>query len=210
MGDEHMDVHIVAVAGGSCSGKTRIANHTSYALGENLCAIVRQDHYYLDYGGAAQGEPLPNFDHPDAFEWDLLCEQLVALKQGKTIEVPTYDFVTHRRQAETQILEPRPIVLVEGILVLSQPKLCALFERSFFVSCDEDVRLMRRLKRDVAERGRTPESVHEQFAGDVTPMHDKFVEPSKHEADTIITQDQCELSIITSTGPLISYCNSVL
>lgn len=220
-----MDVHIIAIAGGSCSGKTRLADHTHQALneaalvdamlsggvlGKEMCAIVRQDNYYLDYGGAALGEPLPNFDHPDAFEWSLMRKQLLDLKSGKAVDIPTYDFVTHRRAAAVLRIEPRPIILIEGILLLSQPSLCQVFDKSFFVKCSEDVRLDRRLKRDIKERGRTPECVREQFAKDVAPMHSLFVEPSQENADVVVTQDMCGMNVIMNDGPLISYCKALL
>ncbi len=201
---------LIAVAGGSCSGKTRISKHTTYALGGDLCVVVKQDNYYRDYGGAALGEPLPNFDHPDAVQWDLLRQHLLLLKSGQAVDIPTYDFATHRRTDITERIQPRPIILVEGILILSQPKLRAVFDHRFFVRCAENIRLERRIKRDTAERGRTESNVRTQFQKQVTPMHEKFVEPSKAHADVVISQDQCELSIITSTGPLIRYCRSVL
>lgn len=220
-----MDVHIIAIAGGSCSGKTRLADHTHRALNEDalidgalneavladkVCTIVRQDNYYLDYGGVNPTDPLPNFDHPNAFEWELLKAQLLALKAGNAVDIPTYDFVTHRRAEAVLHIEPRPIVLIEGILLLSQEQLLPVFDKSFFVKCSEDVRLDRRLKRDVKERGRTPESIREQFAKDVAPMQSAFVDPSHTHADVVITQDMCGLDIIMNTGPLISYCRSLL
>lgn len=220
-----MDVHIIAIAGGSCSGKTRLADHTHQALNEDVlvetalknavladkvCAIVRQDNYYLDYGGAKIGDPLPNFDHPNAFEWDLMRAQLLELKAGNAVDIPTYDFVTHRRAEAVVRIEPRPIILIEGILLLSQPQLREVFDKSFFVRCAEDVRLDRRLKRDVIERGRTPESIRAQFSKDVTPMQSEFVDPSSEHADVVITQDMCGLDIIMNSGPLISYCREIL
>ena len=205
-----MQVRIIAVAGGSCSGKTRMARHTHEALGSDLCTIVRQDNYYKDTGGLAEGEPLPNFDHADAFEWELLRDHLLALKAGKAINVPTYDFVTHRRTDKTIRIEPKPIVLIEGILLLSQSILMPVFDQTFFVECSEKVRLERRLARDVVERGRTPESVHVQFAQQVAPMHALFVEPSKANADMIITQNQCGIEMITHNGPLIAFCKGML
>ncbi|HHL42914.1 MAG TPA: uridine kinase, partial [Hellea balneolensis] len=165
-----------------------------------------QDNYYLDYGGVEPGTPLPNFDHPDAFEWDFLRAQLGELKSGNPVHIPTYDFKTHRRTDVTILVEPKPIIILEGILILTQRALHSVFDQSFFVQCDEDVRLERRLKRDVAERGRTPASVREQFARDVAPMHDEFVEPSRNFADWIITQNQCSLEMIMNDGPVITWC----
>ena len=205
-----MNVRIIAIAGGSCSGKTRLADHTQKALGDEVCTIIRQDNFYKDLGGAKEGDPLPNFDHPDAFEWDLLRDQLQVLKTGKAIDIPTYDFVTHRRTDLTDRVEPKPIILIEGILILSQDILWPVFDQSFFVECSENVRLERRRARDVVERGRTEESVNAQFAAQVAPMHDKFVIPSKENADMIITQNQCGVEMINSNGPLIAFCKGVL
>ena len=205
-----MKVRIIAIAGGSCSGKTRLADHTQKALGDDVCTIIRQDNFYRDLGGANPGDPLPNFDHPNAFEWALLRDHLQVLKTGEPIDIPTYDFVTHRRTNITERVEPKPIVLIEGILILSQDILFPVFDQSFFVECSEKVRLERRLTRDVIERGRTEESVNAQFADQVAPMHDKFVIPSKENADMIITQNQCGVEMITHNGPLIAFCKGVL
>jgi len=203
-------VRIIAVAGGSCSGKTRLADHTQKALGHEVCTIIRQDSFYNDIGGVAPGEPLPNFDHPEAFEWNLLRDQLATLKSGEAIDIPTYDFVTHCRTKETERIEPKPIVLIEGILLLTQQMLLPVFDQCFFVECSEKVRLERRLTRDVVERGRTEESVRSQFATHVAPMHEKFVVPSQENADMIITQNQCGVEMITHNGPLIAFCKGVL
>jgi len=209
-----LDIHIIAIAGGSCSGKTRLAKYTCDALnkvrGGEVCTVLRQDNYYLDLGGAQPGEPLPNFDHPMAFDWELFLHHLRILKSGQAVHIPTYDFTTHRRTDITERIEPKPILLIEGILILSQERLRPAFDYSFFVACDQDTRIDRRIRRDVEERGRTVESIHEQFARDVAPMHDKFVAPSRHHADIIITQDQCGLDTIMHDGPLISLCNNLL
>lgn len=205
-----MSVRIIAVSGGSCSGKSRLADHTQKALGDDVCTIIRQDNFYKDLGGAAPGGPLPNFDHPNAFEWELLRDQLKVLKTGKVIDIPTYDFVTHRRTTVTERVEPKPIILIEGILILSQDILCSVFDQSFFVECSQKVRLERRMARDVIERGRTEESVNTQFAEQVAPMHEKFVIPSKENADMIITQNQCGIEMINNNGPLIAFCRGFL
>ena len=204
------DIHIIAIAGGSCSGKTRLAKYTCEALGQDKCTVLRQDHYYLDLGGAKPGQPLPNFDHPDAFDWGLFLTHLQKLKSGLAVDIPTYDFTTHRRTDITERVEPKPIILIEGILILSQERLLSAFDYRFFVACDHDTRLDRRIRRDVEERGRTSSCIQEQFARDVAPMHDKFVDPSRRNADIIITQDQCELETIMGDGPLISLCENLL
>ncbi len=209
-----MDIHIIAIAGGSCSGKTRLAKYTCGALNKareaEVCTVLRQDNYYLDMGGVAPGEPLPNFDHPMAFDWELFLAHLRLLKSGQAVDIPTYDFTTHRRTDIMETLVPKPIILVEGILILSQDRLRPAFDYSFFVACDHDTRIDRRIRRDVEERGRTISCIQEQFARDVAPMHDKFVDPSRHNADIIITQDQCGLETIMRDGPLISLCNNLL
>jgi len=209
-----LDIHIIAIAGGSCSGKTRLAKYTCDALnksrGAEICTVLRQDNYYLDLGGVKPGQPLPNFDHPDAFDWDLFLEHLRLLKSGQAVDIPTYDFTTHRRTDITEHIEPKPILLIEGILILTQERLRSAFDYKFFVACQEDTRIDRRIRRDVEERGRTISCIQEQFTRDVAPMHDKFVEPSKYKADIIITQDQCELETIMQDGPLISLCNNLL
>ncbi|HHI89186.1 MAG TPA: uridine kinase, partial [Hellea balneolensis] len=178
--------------------------------GEDTAVILRQDNYYLDLGGVNPGDPLPNFDHPSAFDWDLFQAHLQHLSNGHTINVPHYDFATHRRTQRTTRLEPRPIILVEGILILGQAGLLPAFDYKFFIECDSDTRLERRLKRDVAERGRTRQSVITQFTTQVAPMHDAFVEPSKANADVVITQDQCSLETIRETGPVIQTCRLLL
>jgi len=209
-----LDIYIIAIAGGSCSGKTRLAKYTSEALNKSrktdVCTVLRQDNYYLDFGGVEPGQPLPNFDHPKAFDWDLFLEHLRHLKSGLAVDVPTYDFTTHRRTDVTERIEAKPIILIEGILILSQDQLRPAFDYKFFVTCDQDTRIDRRIRRDVEERGRTISCIQDQFARDVTPMHEKFVEPSKHKADIILTQEQCSLETIMQDGPLISLCNNLL
>jgi len=205
-----LDIHIIAVAGGSCSGKTRLAQYTCEALGQDKCTVLRQDNYYLDLGGAEPGQTLPNFDHPRAFDWDLFLTQLQKLKSGHAVDIPTYDFTTHRRTDITERVDPKPILLIEGILILSQDRLLPAFDHKFFVQCPEDIRLDRRIRRDVAERGRTVDCIRKQFAEQVAPMHDKFVEPSNQNADIIVGQDECGLETIMTNGPLISLCWNLL
>ena len=209
-----MDIHIIAIAGGSCSGKTRLAKYTCDALNksrnEEICTVLRQDNYYLDLGGVKPGQTLPNFDHPNAFDWELFLEHLRLLKSGQAVDIPTYDFTTHRRTDVTERVDPTPILLIEGILILTQSQLRSAFDYKFFVACEEDTRIDRRIRRDVEERGRTISCIQDQFTKDVAPMHDKFVEPSKYKADIVITQYQCGLETIMQDGPLISLCNNLL
>ncbi len=178
-----MDIHIIAIAGGSCSGKTRLAKYTCEALNKTrnkeTCTVLRQDNYYLDLGGVKPGQPLPNFDHPKAFDWALFLKHLKLLKNGQAVDVPTYDFKAHRRTNITERIVPKPILLIEGILILTQEKVRAAFDYKFYVACKEQTRLDRRIRRDVEERGRTINCIQNQFSKDVAPMHNKFVKPSK-------------------------------
>lgn len=179
---------IIGVAGGSGSGKTTFAKRLLQNLGTEKCAIIGQDSYYIDQshkfdrdGGAV------NFDHPSAIDFNLLEKQLIDLKSGKSIDVPIYDFATHKRLKETIHVEPHPIILVDGILILSQENVRQHFDKSVFIDTPEDLRFERRLKRDVIERGRTKDGVTAQFYGQVKPMHDQFVEPSKHFSTLLVT-----------------------
>ena len=183
---------IIAVAGGSGSGKTTFARMMRASFGEELCSILSQDFYYFDLSHqkekALSGEV--NFDHPSSIEFALLAEHLKKLKTGGAVEVPQYDFKTHQRQPSAQILTPKPVVLVDGILILTQPELREIFDFVFFIDTQEELRFKRRLQRDVAERGRTPEGVYHQFFAQVKPMHDEFVEPSRIWADRILPGDR--------------------
>ncbi|WP_417612297.1 uridine kinase [Parasphingorhabdus sp.] len=181
----------VGISGGSCSGKTTLTHKILERLGPDQCVILPQDDYFFGLGDAPEGKGGPNFDHPDAVDFDQLCAQLAQLKKGQTIDRPLYDFPTHMPKAETERTEPRPIILIDGILILQHAPLRDLLDLSIFVECDSETRFARRLERDVRERGRTPQSVHEQFANQVGPMHDLHVEPSKHHADIVINSQQC-------------------
>lgn len=183
---------VVGISGGSCSGKSTLAAHIFETLGPDQCVILPQDDYFFGYGDAPEGKGGPNFDHPDAVDFDKMYAQLSLLKQGQSIERPLYDFPTHMPKMETELTVPRPIILVDGILILHHALLRQLFDLSVFVRCDSAVRFKRRLERDVRERGRTAESVREVFADQVDPMHDKFVEPSHIHADIVINSQQSE------------------
>ena len=180
--------YLIAIAGGSCSGKTTLAQHLYGALGEARAVLMRQDDYYYSY----QGGDLPNFDAPDALDFDRLAADLKRLKSHEAIAAPLYDFTTHTRRAETRLIAPRDVIILEGILILAVPALTPLIDYACFIDCDEATRFERRLKRDIAERGRTEDSVHRQFFGQVAPAHDRFVEPSKANAQRVISQsDYC-------------------
>lgn len=187
-----MTPKVVGISGGSCSGKSTLAAHIFETLGSDQCVILPQDDYFFGYGDAPEGKGGPNFDHPDAVDFDKMYAQLSLLKQGQSIERPLYDFPTHMPKTETELTKPRPIILVDGILILHHARLRQLFDLSVFVRCDSAIRFERRLERDVRERGRTAESVREVFADQVDPMHDKFVEPSHIHADIVINSQQSE------------------
>jgi len=180
---------VVGVAGGTGSGKTTISQEILRRAGVNNIAYVQHDSYYRDRSHLPPAERGKiNFDHPDALETDLLVQHIHLLRQGKTVQVPIYDFTTHTRRPQTKTLEPRPILLVEGILIFVEPALRDVFDIKIFVDTDADIRFIRRLKRDISERGRTLESVVQQYRETVRPMHLEFVEPSKRYADMIIPE----------------------
>ncbi len=180
---------IIGICGGTGSGKTTVANRILQAVGAHEVAFLQQDSYYRDL------EALPldyrrkvNFDHPDAIDNDLMVEHLRALKEGRGVDLPLYDFKNHARRPETLRMEPKLITIVEGILIFAEPRLLAEMDVKVFVDTPDDIRFIRRLRRDVAERGRTPDSVIEQYLTSVRPMHQQFVEPSKRHADVIIPE----------------------
>jgi uridine kinase len=180
---------IIGICGGTGSGKTTVANKILESVGAREVVFLQQDSYYrnldelpLDYRNAV------NFDHPEALDNDLLIRHVRALKAGVGVDLPLYNFKTHSRLNETVRVEPRPIVIVEGILIFSDPRLIAEMDIKVFVDTPDDIRFIRRLKRDIAERGRTADSVIEQYLATVRPMHLQFVEPSKREADIVIPE----------------------
>jgi len=180
---------IIGICGGTGSGKTTVANRILESVSASQVVFIQQDSYYrnlkdlpLDYHQVA------NFDHPDALDNDLLVHHVRKLKAGEPIELPIYDFKTHTRLNETRLLQPKPIVIVEGILIFAEPRLLEQMDIKVFVDTPDDIRFIRRLRRDIAERGRTLESVIEQYMGTVRPMHMQFVEPSKRYADLIIPE----------------------
>jgi uridine kinase len=178
---------ILGVAGGSGSGKTYFARAIHKNLGKDVCELVYQDNFYFDQsknfdfdGGSV------NFDHPNAIDFKLLAEHLKLLKSGKPANIPIYDFVTHSRKKETILVQPRPVIIVDGILIFHAKELRGLFDDLVFFDTPESLRYQRRLERDTTERGRAPEGVKNQFLKQVKPMHDEFVEPSKVHAKTLV------------------------
>ncbi len=180
---------VIGIAGGSGSGKTTVANIILERVGRQRIAYLPHDAYYRDLTGlpSAQRE-LVNFDHPDSLESDLLAEHIRQLKNWQTIQLPIYDFTHDRRTGETIPVKPQRVILVEGILIFSEKQLRDLFDVKLFVDTDADLRFIRRLERDINERGRTTENVVKQYLSSVRPMHLEFVEPSKRYADVIIPE----------------------
>ena len=180
---------IIGVAGGTGSGKTTVANRILERVGTEHIAYIPHDAYYRDLSHLPHEERQKvNFDHPDALETELMVEHLLQLREGHAVEIPVYDFTLHTRTRQTRHVEPARIVLAEGILIFAEPALRRLFDVKLFVDTDADIRLIRRLQRDVEERGRTVQSVIDQYLGTVRPMHLEFVEPSKRYADVIIPE----------------------
>jgi uridine kinase len=180
---------LIGIAGGTGSGKTTVANAIAKRVGEERIAILSHDSYYRDFVDLPKDIlDRQNFDHPDSLESELLVRHIKALKQGMVVETPIYDFRVHRRAAETRRVEPRKVILVDGILIYAEPELRKLFDVRIYVDTDADIRLIRRLKRDLSERGRTVESVVTQYESTVRPMHMEFVEPSKRYADLIVPE----------------------
>jgi len=194
--------HVLGIAGGSGSGKSTISRAILAALPTGSGVLLEQDHYYRAQGHLPLEErERVNYDHPDALELDLLCEHLDALRAGRGIDRPSYDFANHDRAKEGLRIEPAPVIVVEGILALADERLRARFDVKVFVDTDADIRLMRRIRRDLEQRGRTFAQVRKQYYETVRPMHLAFVEPSKRFADIIIPeggQNRVALDLILS------------
>ena len=179
----------LGIAGGSGSGKSTIASALLKRVGAEHIAILAHDSYYKNLSHLPENQRRNiNFDHPDSLDTELMSAHLRALQAGKTVEIPRYDFTIHERIEQTKTVEPRPIILVEGILILAESRLRALCDIKIFVDIDDDVRFIRRLERDTQERGRSVDSVIRQYLRTVRPMHLRFVEPSKRYADVIIPE----------------------
>ena len=180
---------IVGIAGGTGSGKTTVARSIHDRVGRDRIEWISHDSYYREFEGLdAEARHHINFDHPDSLESELLARHLDALAKGFPVEVPIYDFTTHARKTETHRVEPRKVIIVEGILVLAESELRKRIDIKLFVDTPPDIRFVRRLMRDIKTRGRSLESVVEQYMSTVRPMHEEFVEPSKRYADLIIPE----------------------
>lgn len=180
---------VIGIAGGTGSGKTTVVKRIVESFPKNEVVLLPQDSYYKDSSNVPMElRKRINFDHPDAFDWDLLSEHLSMLRDGKAIEQPVYSYLTCTRQPETIHIEPRNVVIIEGILALSDPKLRELMDLKIFVDADPDERLIRVIQRDVIERGRTAEEVMDRYVKVLKPMHLEFIEPAKRYADLIVPQ----------------------
>ena len=178
---------IIGIAGGTGSGKTTVVKNIAKALPPHCVAVVPIDSYYNDTTDMTPEERKAiNFDHPDAFDWKLLTEHVKKLKSGEAIEQPTYSYIESNRQKETIHVEPKPVIIIEGIMALHSKKLRDIMDLKIFVDTDSDVRLIRNIRRDVVERGRTVEMVLDRYEKVLKPMHEQFIEPTKQFADLII------------------------
>lgn len=184
-----MDTILIGIAGGTGSGKTTLADKVVESFGSEEVSILRHDNYYKRHENTTYEQRAKfNYDHPDAFDTDLLCEHIKLLKEGKSIEMPVYDYKIHNRSDDVVIVNPAPVIVLEGILIFAEPVLCDLMDIKVFVDTDADVRILRRILRDVKERKRSLDSVIDQYLTTVKPMHEQFVEPSKRRADIIIPE----------------------
>lgn len=183
-----MNIMVLGVAGGTGSGKTTLTRRLKDRFGDQI-SVISHDNYYKRQDHLTYDERCrTNYDHPDAFDTDLMVEHLAALKRGETIYCPVYDFSEHNRSDDLLEIKPAPVILVEGILIFASQELCDLMDIKVFVDTDADVRILRRIVRDVKKRGRTLDSVVSQYLTTVKPMHEQFVEPSKRRADLIIPE----------------------
>ncbi len=188
---------IIGICGGTGSGKTTIARRIVKDVGASNVVLVEQDSYYRNLADMPLDKRhQANFDHPDSIDSEMLMNHIKRLKNGSSIEMPIYDFKSHTRSGKTDHIEPKPVVIVEGILIFSEPRILELLDVRAFVDTPDDIRFIRRLQRDINERGRTVESVIAQYYATVRPMHHEFVEPSKRYADIIIPEGgQTDISI---------------
>lgn len=180
------DIMMIGIAGGSGCGKTTITERLQERFG-NSVTVINHDNYYKAHDSLTYEERSAlNYDHPDSLETDLMIEHLKLLREGRDIISPIYDFSIHNRSKETKVISPNKVMIVEGILIFTNPELCNLLDIKLYVDADADVRILRRIERDVKERGRSLDSIISQYLSTVKPMHEQFVEPSKKNADIII------------------------
>lgn len=186
---KHPDPLVIGIAGGSGSGKTTVAQEILQRVGRDRIAFLQHDSYYKDLSGLPSAQHAEiNFDHPDSLETELLIQHIASLRDGQPVEVPIYDFATDSRTSHTFTIQPHRVIIIEGILIFTEAALRDMMDVKIFVDTDADLRFIRRLERDITERGRSTESVIKQYLLTVRPMHLEFVEPSKRYADVIIPQ----------------------
>ena len=184
-----MNITIIGIAGGTGSGKSTLTARLREQFGKNEVSVINHDSYYKRHDELPYEERCKlNYDHPDSFDTDLLVEHLKALRRGETVQVPVYDYTIHNRSDKTVTVSPAPVVIVEGILIFASAELCDMMDLKVFVDTDADVRILRRIVRDVKSRGRTLDSVVTQYLTTVKPMHEQFVDPSKRKADLIVPE----------------------
>lgn len=184
-----MNTIIIGIAGGTGSGKTTLTERLRDHFGQNEVSVINHDSYYKRHDELPYAERCKlNYDHPDSFDTELMVQHLQALRRGEAVEVPVYNYAIHNRSDQTITVRPAPVIIVEGILIFASPELCDLMDLKVFVDTDADVRILRRIVRDVKKRGRTLDSVVSQYLTTVKPMHEQFVEPSKRRADIIIPE----------------------
>jgi uridine kinase len=187
MPQPHNQPFVIGVAGGSGSGKSTVTRQVLASVGPDMATVLYQDDYYLDQTEMSpEARRKTNYDHPQAFDWPLMMQHLQALRRGEPIEMPTYDFTAHNRASQTITLQPAPVIVVEGLFALYDADLRKMMSLKIYVDTAPDVRFIRRLQRDMAERGRSVESVINQYMDTVRPMHKQFIEPTKRHADVIL------------------------
>jgi len=180
------DIMIIGIAGGTGSGKTTLTEQIRKRFGEDVTVIYHDNYYRLQVGKTYEQRSQVNYDHPDAFETPLMIKHLKALKAGESIESPIYDYTQHNRSDRVEVIHPSKVIIVEGILIFAEKELREMMDIKIFVDTDADVRILRRIQRDVEERARTLQSVIHQYLTTVKPMHEQYVEPSKRFADLIV------------------------
>ena len=184
-----MNTIIIGIAGGTGSGKTTLTEKLREHFGSNEVSVINHDSYYKRHDELPYEERCKlNYDHPDSFDTALMIAHLQELRAGHPVQVPVYDYTIHNRSNQTVLVQPAPVIIVEGILIFDSPELCELMDMKVFVDTDADVRILRRIVRDVKERGRTLDSVVSQYLTTVKPMHEQFVEPSKKNADLVVLE----------------------
>ena len=200
---------IIGVAGGSGSGKTTVTAKVLETVGPDMAAVIVQDYYYRDQAHLTFEQRLTtNYDHPHAFDWPLLIEHIEDLLAGRAIEMPVYDFTHHTRAAETITVKPAPVIVIEGLFPLYDAAMRDMMSLKIFVDTDPDVRFIRRLQRDIRERGRTVDHVIEHYLATVRPMHNQFIEPTKRFADVILPHGANDPAVDIITTKVASLINS--